>query len=290
MENNKAVLYTNKEETAPFDKMTCFLHSGVVDFNSLDSRLFDDEYDYRKAHRAINISTGSLIGSYVQNMLENEIIIDPVKRFFNNDFLDQINLISSEAAENISWLTRPARVKIRVKTKEELCHGLDSAESDELYNRIKAEGNFVMDIFKLKLVRCIIAYIIERSLLSTTNSLPKRSYSSRLQLALQMAIFYLDKSDKTNGNISFNKLLKVANHVCELISDDEYDSDKMADKWTELFLAENPHESKNKRLIRRITDCWIDDLVEINQFISHINEKGESKKAINDINTDTFHI
>lgn len=297
MENNKAVLYTNKEETAPFDKMTCFLHSGVVDFNSLDSRLFDDEYDYRKAHRAINISTGSLIGSYVQNMLENEIIIDPVKRFFYSDFLDQINLISSEAAENIKWLTRPARVKIRVKTKEELCHGLDSAESNKFYNdrigleeKCKEKCRYVMDIFKLKLVQCIIAYIIERSLLSTTNSLPKKSYSSRLQLALKMANFYLDKSDKTNGNISFNKLLKVSNHVCELISDDEYDSDKMADKWTELFLAENPHESKNKRLIRRITDCWIDDLVEINQFISHINEKGESKKAINDINTDTFHI
>lgn len=300
MKKNKALLKSKKGKTAHFDNMTCFLHSGVVDFNSLDPKLINYETDYKKTHNAINISTGSLIEKSVQEMLQkekslhdlsgNETKVDPVKRFFYSDFLDQINLISSEAAENIKWLTRPARVKIRVKTKEELCHGLDSPESNELYNRIKVEGYSVMDNFKLQLVRCIIAYIIERSLLSTTNSFPKRSHSSRLQLALRLAIFYLDKSDKTNGNISFNKLLEVSNHICELISDDEYDSDKMADKLTEVFLAENPDEIQYKRLIRRIIDCWIDELVEINQFIGDINEKGESKEESSSSDIETFHI
>lgn len=304
MVNNKAKLYTAIDTTAPFDKMTCFLHSGVVDFNSLDSRLFDDENDYRKAHRAINISTGALIersvqdmlqkGNNLHDMLDNETKTDPVKRFFYSDFMDQISLISSKEAKNIDWLTRPARVKISVKTKKEIYNGLDSDEgeklSEKLYNRIKAEGCSVMDNFKLQLVRCIIAYIIERSLQNTTISHPRRSYSSRLKLALRMANFYLDELDITNGDISFNSLLEVSNHIFELTSDEKIDSDKMADRWTEVFLAANPDERKYARLVRRIADCWIDELVEIKQFIGHINEKGESKEEISGKDIETFHI
>ena len=318
MENNKAVLNTNKEETAPFDKMTCFLHSGVVDFNSLDPRLIYDGTDNN--YNAINMSTGSLIERSVQDMLQKynnshdmlniersvqdmlqkdnnihdmpyyERKIGPVKQFFYSDFMDQINLISSKEAKNIDWLTRPARVKISVKTKKEIYNGLDSDEGKKLYNKIKVEGYSVMDNFKLQLVRCIIAYIIDKSLQNTTISHPRRSYISRLQLALRMANFYLDKLDKTNGVISFNSLLEVSNHICDLISDEKFDSDKLPDKWTEVFLATNPDERKHTRLVRRIADCWIDELVEINQFIGHINEKGEGKEEISGIDIETFNI